>query len=310
MKILTTRGRRIRDLAFAPDGARLASASGNGLTVTLWNLTTGKRRILPRTHKSRVSCLAFSPDGAQLASGDSIGTLCLWDVAAGVASSTLRPTGAFIRCLAYSPDGQTLAAGVDGNLQGPCVLRWHRPTRQWLPPLHVQHGRWENVAVPCVAFSPDGLSLATASPGPPPQTPTSLWCVRVWDLKTDTVRTVLPQRKAVYALRYAPDGRTLAIATGHGIVLWDTQSAREHAVLKGHTKLVSSIAFAPDGRTLLSASHDATVRQWDVTGGRERSALNWEIGRVHASAFAPDGMRAAAGGDGDIMVWDIDDLGS
>jgi WD40 repeat protein len=309
MKLLTTRGKRIRDLAFSPDGTRLASASGNGRTVTLWDLATGKRRILPRMHSSRVTCLAFSPDGARLASADMRGHICLWDVAAGVASSTLHPSGGgAVRCLAFSPDGQTLATGGDGYTQGPTIYRWDFKTRQWLPVLDIPHGRRGVFPVPCLAFSPDGRALASADPEPLRRLGTPFWYVRIWDLAGDKVRKVLLQRKAVYSLCYAPDGRTLAIATGHVVLLWDGQSDKEQAVLKGHTKLVSSIAFAPDGRTLLSASHDGTVRQWDVAAGRERSALNWQIGQIHVTAFAPNGMLAAAGGDGQIMVWDIDDL--
>ena len=46
---------------------------------------------------------------------------------------------------------------------------------------------------------------------------------------------------------------------------------------------------------------------WDISSGRAKSSFDWGIGTVHSVAFAPDGMRAAAGGVGKIVLWDIDD---
>jgi hypothetical protein len=48
------------------------------------------------------------------------------------------------------------------------------------------------------------------------------------------------------------------------------------------------------------------VRLWDIDSGRQRAAFDWGIGKVYAVAFAPDGMRAAAGGQQNIVVWDVD----
>ena len=47
--------------------------------------------------------------------------------------------------------------------------------------------------------------------------------------------------------------------------IWDAESGKEIAVLKGHNIIVHTAAFSADGKWVVTASHDKTARIWDVT---------------------------------------------
>lgn len=67
----------IFDIAFAPDGLRVGTASADG-TVRLWDSNSGAQTLVLHEHKSVVWDLAFSPDGSKLASSSPEGTVRVW----------------------------------------------------------------------------------------------------------------------------------------------------------------------------------------------------------------------------------------
>ncbi|RKU17624.1 hypothetical protein C6500_15155 [Candidatus Poribacteria bacterium] len=66
----------IRDVAFTPDGTRIAIASNIG--VWLYDAAEGTETALAPATPFDVSAIAFSPDGETLASGSDEGMIWLW----------------------------------------------------------------------------------------------------------------------------------------------------------------------------------------------------------------------------------------
>lgn len=104
--------RSIQSVAFAPDGATLASGGSDG-KIRLWDVGARREKAVFSGHPKGVQALAFCRGGKVLASGGYDRTLRFWDPATGKQIGDPRPSGNAVTALAVHPEGNCVAMNGD-----------------------------------------------------------------------------------------------------------------------------------------------------------------------------------------------------
>jgi WD40 repeat protein len=217
-----------------------------------------------------------------------------------------------IRSIAFSPDGVTLAtSGDDGRVHtwsaenGVAFEEFPSPKttgERQSGPTHV--------SCPDVVFLDAQTVLATSGDRQ----------VVAWDLNPAwTFERVIgtgdidsPLSDRVNAVRFSPEGQTLATGSGEPtrsgeIKLWnvvDGKFLREFDNV--HSDAVLSLDFSPDGKYLASSSADRFVRVVDLATGKVAKAFEGHTSYVLSVAWKSDSRTlASAGADNVIKVWNF-----
>ncbi len=298
-------GTSITNITFSPDGKMLASSSSNG-DIIFWSLISDQSigQTLGR-HIELVLSVAFNPNGKLLASGSYDHTIILWDV------DTRRAIGQplvghsdIVGSVAFSPDGKILASGSCGKVdnqricnQGEIIL-WDIATRKPIGQPFIGNTGFVN----CIAFSPDGKTIASGSADGK---------IIIWDLTSrQPIGPPLSGMTSVSSVAFSPDGKTIAAGTNNGSTIsWNLEDNRpigpplEYVYSTG----VNIVAFSPDGKTLASETFGSRILFLDPTTlKRIGETLTGQTNNIYSIAFSPDSKILASGSyDKTIVLWDV-----
>lgn len=282
-------GASVYTVAFSPDGQLLASG-GDDNAVILWNVSNRSDIRTLIGHDDWVKSVAFSPDGQLLASVAMDGSLKLWDVPSGI-NVTSRKQSDRMESVVFSRHGDMLA--TSGHIDGFIDL-W-TVSKKYIR--HANRISGHLSAVSSIAFSPDGLMLASAGDDD---------TVKLWNIDDiSEIKSITEYSSDVRSVVFSPDGKTLASGSKDNTVkLLEIPSGKVLTTL-AHD-YVESVAFSPDGQTLASAGADHTVKLWSTTSLSELASLRGHHSGVTSVAFSPDGQLLASGSrDRIVLLWDL-----
>ncbi len=309
-----TKKHRINDIAYSPDGTKLAVAADNG--IWLYDAQTGQELVQCVGHIGKVLNIAFRPDGNTLASvgiGHD-GTIRIWDVHTGKNLQTFKYQAWDV---AFSPDGKTIVCGGSSHK----VYLLDADTGKLIRTFTGHKGYDYHVLN--VAFSPDGKTIAGM--GGHSKT------VILWDANTGKLlRTFTGQTKGGRNLRpslltFSPDGKMIASGDAPHISLWDVHTGKRlQAITVTRAFYKVSSVFSPDGKMIVLGSYrkGSDIGLWEVktgkevrslTGYRENNPLRRDrFGRyIYGPTpftyleFNPDGKTIATAGFYSVHLWDV-----
>ncbi|MCP5527244.1 MAG: protein kinase [Verrucomicrobiales bacterium] len=307
---LGTHETEIRSVAFSPSG-ELAASSDYAGGISVWEVPTHRRSYHGKEGAIVNEVRFFSED--ILLAGDDSGNLTFHNIRKG---DRIRKVGlpAAVRAISLSPQQDQLAVLIGGPEAPAKTIVWSlapASPEQPVATLTLAHtmespasGFWPYIAG-ALAYSPTGRELAVGEVS---------GTVRVYDCATGALSQTLrahATQGAVATLAFSPGGQWLAANGQRGeaddaVVVWDTRTWEEVAVLRGHARMARSLAFSHGNDFLLVASGDQLIRQWNTTDWSLRRTFLGHRGPLNCLALAPSGARViSAGVDASVLLWQL-----
>ncbi|MCI0683334.1 MAG: WD40 repeat domain-containing protein [Gemmataceae bacterium] len=292
-------------VAFHPDGARLAAAASQQIRV--YDVAGGRELFALAGHSGEIRGLAFSADGERLASGCTHGFVKLWDLKSRKEIVSRRGPGP-IASVGFSPEEDQIVscgAGGVGPVRGEVRFWSARDGRQAPLQIVLPH------SVAAAGFSADAAHIACA-------------CgdggIAFVHAGTGAIRfTLRGHAGAVSDLAFTAGRTRLVTGSSDGTIrVWPV---RNPEFVELAQPLASALTFAGDGRRFALSNVVRRLPRGGTVWLRvvptpdqdtaDPGALEFEAAKpIWALAFAPDKRWLAAAEEHAVTLWDLDKAGA
>lgn len=248
--------------------------------------------LLPQQASTRYVAVT-SADGAAMAEVESSGVIRVRPL--GTPPGQVRQAKLALQghlnsttAIAFSPDRTRLAScGGDKTIRV-----WSLASGQRIREISLK----ENPD-PCAAFSPDAALVAGAVGDR----------VRVWNVASGELQTVMLADGPIRSLVFSPDGKQLVSGSRAGeLRVFDVKDGKLLRQEGAGKQSISMLRYTPDGKSLCVGRKDGAVELRDPADLKRTARLEGLAGEPRCLAFPLDAGRMAAGdARGVVAVWEL-----
>lgn len=305
---------KVNVVVFTPDGKKAVSGSYDN-TLILWDLKTGKNKLIFKGHINSVEAVDITPDGKKAVSGSLDKTLRVWDLETGKCLKILRHTYP-INYVSITSNGKTIISGGQNDKE---VQKWDLETGKCLKTINgpgylnsvvissdgkmaisrnmgqililwnFQTGYFKKIKgyanyINSIDISLNGKKAITGSKD---------GALRVWDLENGEISEKLRSESNIISVAITSDGKKAISGSMDGsLCLWDLEIVQLLKIYKGHNNDVNTVSITFDGNMAISGGHDRTLRLWDLEKGENPKIKNKFKGHIKRMKITPDNKRA------------------
>ena len=307
----------LRHLALSADGKLLAASPARfdsaSPRILLWNLTTGKERVVADAHRHYVDAVAFSHDGRTIATASHVeGVARVWDAKSAKLLHALNLDSLAAKKSGGPRSRRTLVDGLAFSVDRPELFvagqRWDLTKAEPIPLMGDDDFIFEQTNSLRAVMSADARHAGSFLSGR---------ALLFWDpAKAKALHRIEPVggekvRGDWFALAFTPNGKFAATGlwfpplrmdgelppSEPTVHVWDVSAGKRVKSLRKSASPIVRLMFSPDGETLAVIGFPARLELWHLPTGRllrEMNLINLvDVPRTFVMptvAFAPHGQ--------------------